>query len=378
MIEKFRRKLNLKLGEHVYLSALRDVALGVPATTKPDVRLFVLSLLVLSTPFVCLGVGLALIAFDFPNVITGVLGGTFCAMAWVLRPRKAQLPTKCLDRSDLPILVELLDQISDHMGAPKVDKISLTAEFNAFAGIAQGQHILGLGSFLWLASNDTQKLALLAHEVAHLANKDVQKNQWGYKALAVLEGLLDLAEPPVVYYVDLGVSARESQGVIADGINATFRLAIEVMMLALLKLMYVNSQKAEYRADANSAAVAGREAVLQLLDLTVFVEPTERRRVALWPHKDEAGLALSQRFADTVFELSADERRKVLSNHEEEVLSVDATHPPTRYRKAFVMGLPDSLAGTGLSFGKWAALEAELAPHFERLGDDMREYIRER
>ncbi|WP_294221426.1 M48 family metallopeptidase [uncultured Shimia sp.] len=377
MIENFRKDLNRRMGEGVYLSALKEVASRTPARSKPSFWLLLFSLLVLASPFVFVVLGVLLIQFDFPNLILLVLGGTCLAMAWFLRPRRTKLPERCLDRIHFPALTELVDQISERMNAPKVDKFTVFAGFNAYAQEAERQRILGIGSLLWLAADRDQRLALLAHEVAHLANKDAEKGVWGHQAEAVLVGLLEVSEPTMVYDAQFGIVERESQGLIADAISATFRVILETLLIALEKLKYADSQKAEYHADTRSAEVAGRPAVLGLLDIIVLIEPTQRLRSAIWPKRDENGLVFSQRMADTVFALPDEERQVALSTHEAELLAVDSTHPPTRYRKAFIEGVPDELLDALLNFDRWDDVDRELAPHFDSTGKVMAEAIRE-
>jgi len=369
MIEKQIQKLNQKVGEAIYLSALKDIASGRTGSARPGALLWTLSALVVASPFVLAILGLVFLLLDFPNLITIVLGVVFLGLGCMLRPRKNQMPEGAIDRKTLPETFALLDAISAHLGAPKVSKVVLNSEFNAFATEVRQDTVVGIGAMLWLGMSPEQRLAVLGHELGHLANRDVRRMSLPHRALIVLEAWHDLVSRD--HYVDeyTGTVERESHGLMADLFSGVLGGAVEALMLLILKLQFAEAQKAEYLADVSAVKVAGQGANSSAFDRFLRFEASEAKRSGILPRKDETGFAFLNRLAATVDQLSEQEATRALTKHHAEKLSLDTTHPPTAYRQAFVNGLPEALVGVPLTFENWAAVDAELQGHFNKIGE---------
>ncbi|MGR3634447.1 MAG: M48 family metalloprotease [Shimia sp.] len=372
MIENTFKKLNQKIGLSIYNAALTDLVEGRAARPHPGVFEAVLSILILAVPYVCVGFGVVLIWFDFPNVITLILGAAFLGLAWMLRPRKPNLPHPSYTRSDLPELFGLLDALATHLDAPKVDRVWFSSDFNASAALIRGQRIIGIGSSFWLALTPSQKLALLSHEFGHLANRDSEKFALGYRAQEVMENFLFLSDDGFYYDARTNEFVGHSSGIVADMIQGAFRLFLELVYTLLMKLRFRASQKAEYLADAVSLRGAGPEAVTALMDITLMFETSDAWRGVLLPQKGESGLEFARRFANSLHSVPEDRRKSALQKHDAELLSLDSTHPPTKYRKEFVRELPANREITPLEFSRWQSVETELAPMFDELGESLK------
>lgn len=337
--------------------------------------LWVLSVVVVASPYVFAAAGLGLFLFDFPNLLTLIFGFCFVSIGWMLRPRRQKMPPGALDLDSLPETFALLDQIAGQMAAPRVSKLVLTNEFNAFAAQIGKDNLIGIGSLLWLASDRQQRIALLAHEMGHLVNQDARRGALPAQALDTLDGWLHLVAPDFYQDTNTGVIERESHGLIGDFLLGSLRMAIELVMLAVLKLYFASLQQDEYKADALAAQVAGVGAKTALLDLMVRIEASAPLRSGILPRRDETGCGFLSRIAETPNRMPEDAVARAMNLHREEKMSLDATHPPTVYRKAFVDGLPNELLKNPLQFLQWEAVEAELHEHFEKIGQsEMQEY----
>lgn len=90
-----------------------------------------------------------------------------------LRPRAPRLSEPLRGRDDLPKLFALLDQLSAKLGAEKIDAVMVSEDIKAFmAGPKRHGHVLGIGAPLWMGLESDERLAVLSHEVAHLAHRD--------------------------------------------------------------------------------------------------------------------------------------------------------------------------------------------------------------
>lgn len=368
MIEKRIQKLNQKIGEGIYLSALQDFASGRTSRERPGALLWGLSALVVASPYVFAALGVLLLFVDFPNLLTLVFGGAFLGLGWMLRPRKPQLPVGAVGRDSLPETFALLDAISAQLDTPKVSKVVLDNQFNAYAAEVRNTPIVGIGALLWLASDRPQRLAVLGHELGHLAHRDTRRIALPDRALMVLNAWQKLLD--MDYYVDAhtGVLERESNGIFADLFSAALRGIVDTLTWAILKLSFAESQKAEYLADASGLRVAGRQASLAALDLLVRIDASGALRSGILPRQGEAGFDFLSRLAGTVDQLPPDQAARALAAHSAEKLSLDTTHPPAAYRQAFIKGLPEALLEPPLEIANWAAIEVELKTHFEKIG----------
>ena len=368
MIEKRIQKLNQKIGEGIYLSALQDFASGRTSRERPGALLWGLSALVVACPYVFAALGAGLLFVDFPNLLALVFGGAFLGLGWMLRPRKPQLPVGAVGRDSLPETFALLDAISAQLDAPKVSKVVIDNQFNAYAAEVRNTPIVGIGALLWLASDRPQRLAVLGHELGHLAHRDTRRIALPDRALMVLNAWQNLLD--MDHYVDAhtGVLERESNGIFADLVSAALRGIVDTLTWAILKLSFAESQKAAYLADASGLRVAGRQASLTALDLLVRIEASGALRSGILPRQGEAGFDFLSRLAATVDQLPPDQAARALAAHSAEKLSLDTTHPPTAYRQAFINGLPEALLEPPLEIANWAAFEVELKAHFEKIG----------
>ena len=185
----WRKKLNQKLGERIFLSAQKDYLTGdLRRQSRLLTVTYVLAGLVLATPILCILAGVALIWNFFPNLLLMVLAAVFLGIGYKLWPRRERIPPGSLGHDDAPAAFAIIDAVGEALGAPRIDRLMITDEFNAYVVQAQGQNLLGIGAFFWSGLSDDEKLALIAHEMAHRVNDDPTRGRFLGAALNTLDG----------------------------------------------------------------------------------------------------------------------------------------------------------------------------------------------
>lgn len=268
---------------------------------------------------------------DWPNLVA-ITGGILCVgIAWVIRPRFGRLPDPIVSRVESPVLYSFVDIVSDSLGAPRVSGIVVNERFNAgFAKLGwRRKGILFLGLPLWSILAGQEKVALVAHELAHSINGDSTRSFFVGSAVNSLAQWYGLLHPRIIWDP-------------ATGPGGLALIPFNLVKLALARLAWLgayilahllwrDSQRAEYLADALGASTGGTEAMLSLLDKLHFGSSfvTTLRSVALGRDTTRDYYQEFQQRVATVPERELERVRRV---QEMEYSRLDATHPPTTYR----------------------------------------------
>ena len=307
--------------------------------------------------------GIFLIVFDFPNLIAGALGLLLLALAYVLRPRLEMRPDG-LPRDAFPALAELLDDLSHRLDAPKITSIELTSDWNA--AIWQRRNIvhLQIGLPLLVAAPPAVRLAILAHEIAHLVNNDPRRRALPMAARRSLAAWLDM----------LGYG--ENRPVFDDfsGLTELLRQIAGSLLRALQVLMdrasFFDAQRSEYLADALAARMAGPDAMRDALYLTASGFALDRALQRFVPDGAQRGAETLDHLCDMAQLSDADiEARN--QRLERELLQTDVAHPPTAYRLGFLETLGHVLPALTLTPAAHTQLEAEWAPYRDKIGREV-------
>ena len=299
-----------------------------------------------------------------------MFGAVFLGVGWMLLPRRPRLPPRCLRRADLPRTFAMLDRLAGLLGGPPITAVTIEATFKAHVHTVGRDRVLGLGALLWRGLDGPQRLALLAHEQAHLVNGDPARGVVLGAAQSTLEGWYYLFTPSeVVDEFGMRYPDGDHFGIFTALLSGAMRVLVEIPLVLLERLSYFPQQRAEYLADALSARVAGIDpmrGLLRHLALAGQIEPSLSRINDLAPPR---GLDMLDTLAGGLTGLDAAGRERLMHRMQTEHLSVDGTHPPTAYRLAFLDVIPATPPQLIANPEKMAAIDAELAPHFARLGD---------
>jgi Zn-dependent protease with chaperone function len=290
-----------------------------------------------------------------------------------MRPRLGSLPDEELVRRDeAPALYGLADEVADALGTPRVDAIAIDHTFNASWSIVglRRRRLLTLGLPLLAALQPAERVAVIAHELAHGRNGDATR---GLLVGSSIRGLGQLY---------LLLSPHDEDGVIAWVLTRMYWLLsrpVLALLLLQLHLALRDAQRAEYLADAMAAEVAGTDALIGTHE-KLLLEPL------LYAAVGTAARAAPAERLDAFDELSAAianvparerERRRRIARLEEARL--DDTHPPTARRIELLERRPEH-AGLVLAGEERAtAIDQELRGRRRalqaRLVDDFRDAL---
>ncbi|NNF77556.1 MAG: M48 family metalloprotease [Rhizobiales bacterium] len=347
------------MGEAVFLNAQRDLVSGdIDRRRAASLAAKTVSVAVLATPFFSILLGIWLIALDFPNFILGVVGAIILALGAMLLPRRSRNRETTLTRSGLPKTFDLLDRIATEMGTEPATGVHIIPDLNAYMLHVRNERVMGIGAVLWHALPAEQRVAIIAHEFAHQINGDPARSGLTQKALDTLEGWLWYLEP-------------DTGELFTDLVMMLPYLMAAGFYRLLVRLMFIESQRAEYLADAIGARLSGAGALQEALKTISLNDRIEAELRGMHANRTAGGIKMVHRLANAVSNTPEEERKDILDQVFAKKLSVDDTHPPTAYRLAFLDLLP--AVGDTLRVGndKMAAIDAELEPHFAKLGDEI-------
>ncbi len=313
-----------------------------------------------------LGVGgIALVALTFPNPFLIAAGALMAAAAILMRPRFGELPEEGTHhRGEVPTLYALADDVAEALATPRVDVVAVDHSFNASWSIVgiRRKRVLRLGGPLLAGLEPQERVALVAHELAHARNGDSTRGLIVGSAIGALEQLYLLLAP------DQG-GEWEFNGIDALANGAMWVLSRPVLGLLLLELHLVlrDSQRAEFLADALAAEVAGTEPTVALSEKTLL-EPTFRSVVQHAAHGDvEPGEVLRDvtRAFTSVPPRERERRRRVARL---EAARLFASHPPMAQRIRLLEERAAREPRVVLDAARAAALDRELVPLAHAIG----------
>lgn len=166
-------------------------------------------------------------------------------------------------------LVETVERLAHDAGIGRPDVAIFPSEQpNAFATGARRDHALvAVSAGLLRSMNKSEIEAVLGHEISHVANGDMV-------TLALLQGVVNtfviFLSHVVGLIVDSALSARrddDDRGYYGGGIGYHLTVMVSQLFLGILASMIVMwySRRREYRADAGSARLRGKEPMIAAL-----------------------------------------------------------------------------------------------------------------
>ncbi|MFI6788805.1 M48 family metallopeptidase [Nonomuraea sp. NPDC050383] len=256
-----------------------------------------------------------------------------------------------LTRSDAPRLYALVDRIGADLGAPRTDLIAISGAVNASFRTygRRRRHLVEIGYPLWLLLGPQERVALLAHEMAHSSNGDARHGLVVGSALHSLHELRLFAS--FGWQPGDGVSAF-----ITECLHALLGIPVRGVILLQELLLYRSSQHAEYRADEMQARTAGTESVGRFLGSSAVAVGTGN----LW--------AALRSTVDAVPDAELERRREAARA---ERTRVDTTHPPTHLRVRRLLALP--YTRPRVSAPPMEQIEEELQKAAESVARSLRE-----
>ncbi len=362
---RFIFKLNQRLGETVRDRVVRDAAEGRfagPNRIRTATR--AIAALVVLTPYLVGAAGIALVVMGFPNIFALVVGGVVLAAALYLRPRAHRNTHPTLRRDAAPVLFGLLDAISERLEAPRIDGVHVFGSFNAYmAEFGAEDRVVGIGAPLWLAMTPPERLAILAHEVAHLANDDPARGKIIGAATDTISRWFELFTPPAFITHENVHVIMDDRGIEGRMVSGIFGWVMGGIALAYERLIYAESQRAEYFADLLAARVAGAAAMQSSLK-KIILAPLGDKALAHLHYDGKTKVAAFEAMARGVVAPSEADAREHYDEAVRSLHTVDSSHPPTRFRLE-VVGAAGAASGSLDAEGlDWAAIDRELSEAF--------------
>lgn len=227
--------------------------------------------------------GLCLIVFGWSTVVLPLMGLLLLGAAVRLCPRFGGLDRDLpiLTREDAPALYALLDAVADAVGVRRLEAVQVSAEFVlrvSTYGIRRKRRLV-VGLPLWLTFAPQQRVAVIAHEMAHFVSGDVRR---GALVGAALSSLADRSHPTehrpgtasAILRRSTSPSSRHADEMAEAAVRfdrqrriALWALWIPALVVKgtrslLMRLTLPSVRRAEFRADAVAARTASTQAVV--------------------------------------------------------------------------------------------------------------------
>ena len=369
-----RREVQARRKGEALFAQLRQSPLTKPGRSAARVAAFAIALAIHSLTIAILGLGVYILVTNFGTFFGFVVGGFAILLGVLIRPRLGGIRsgTVLLPRDSAPALYGLTDRIGGEMGARPIDVIALDSTFNAGHGQVgiRRERVLWIGLPLWNVLDDEQRVALLAHELAHQVNGDLAFGLVVGAAMRTLGEWHELLRAGRWQPGGGSVFAfLEMLGqLLARAIYRVLRAGIDVIFRIEEALLFRSGQRAEYFADRLAAQIGSTEALLACLDVLHLARACSlalrfaARREAndLW----ETERAFFRDFSPKEWERlrRLDARRGT---------SVDSTHPPTNLRITLLQAAPPAPGRMKISTDEAAAISNEIESGFRLVAEQM-------
>jgi len=334
-----------------------------PRLTLAKIIAFLMAIPVLVVPFIPLPFA-AIIALHVVQKITthelsqAVIGSFIIAFLlaiyWIIRPRLGRVPKESLSRAAYPTLYGLVDTVADALHTRRVQSSVLNNEYNAsYRRVGFRRRVLlTLGMPLWATLNDEEKIALLAHEMAHGANGDFLQ--------AFIFGS---AHDMLVLWTQAATTSMRYRSV-ANLAMVPLAMVFLLVLHVFRRLMFHESRRAEYYADWLAAEIAGTVAVQHVLTKLRFATRLASM-VAIHRSLHAPPETLFSQFQAYVSKAlsNPDEMERVVRDHQALEAMYAWTHPPIDFRVRLLDAHPCCDPSLQFDAAQFDALEAEIRPY---------------
>jgi heat shock protein HtpX len=344
-------------GQRLYQS-LRSREGHPSSLTATRLLALLCSLFVHAITFVLATVGLVLLIHGWTYPVTLILGLFLLGAAVVVRPRGATMPERILPRKQYPALYKLADDVAMALGTRPVYGIVADANFNAgFSQVGlRRRSIVSLGLPLFSVLDEQERVALLAHELAHGVNGDPARGFLVGSAINSLARWHFLLQPDRGVMVGSGTVAAASA--IANVISLLLSQIPRFGAYILSHLLWRDSQRAEYLADRLAMEVSGSAAALSTLD-KLHLAPQYAHAVRTVAMSRQP-LDLFEELHKLVGEMPERERERIRRVERLEGSRLDSTHPPTAFRIDLLQSYPVAAPRVVLGRAESQAMDKEL------------------
>lgn len=378
LFDRLYRRLGQRQGERLF-SELKNSkeAIGKPKRTAAFLMASLLAIPVHLTTVVLLAAGLWFLIATWFHWIPALIGLALIGAAYALRPRFGRKPdAHVLSREEAPTLFELVDEVARTMDTETVDEIYVDLDINAAYGQygIRGRSYLTLGSPLWLSLDGAEKVALIAHELAHRVNGDVTRNYWIGNAIGTLANWYSFLRPqhPVTSprYSWHGTDDWFGESIATYYFGLLASIPVALLLGALVRLSWSSSQRAEYLADYLGSRVSGTREFISFHERSSVLGENAQDLFSATKQCTHEPEKIVPVFVAKFETIPTREMERVRRINKSELLTLDATHPPTYYRCAMLEAFPCPAQLT-LTGNRVEKLNAEVASLNSALGKEL-------
>lgn len=298
-------------------------------------------------------------------------------------------------RSEAPALFALVDAVAAQIGSPTVDLVVVDEAFGASCaryGLRR-RRVLVLGLPLWSSLGPAGRIALLAHQLAHLVDGDPDQRLFTQIALSTFDNLAGAFAPrgsrpqPVHEYrqdretrageyltmIELASPVAPPFESISGGLSAVvcqpMLWACTSAHRALRALTAEGRHRAEYYADLLALQAAGSAGALEycqtlMLHEAVFTSTSRWLRAGAEPGtiRREAALVRDNLAGD----MRQHEQRSIRADS-----SLFAAHPPLGWRLRLLRSWPAAAGRMSFAELDLDAVDTQLHPDYRRVARAM-------
>jgi heat shock protein HtpX len=327
------------------------IAFGIAAS----VHLLSLGLLIL---------GIVLIATGISHVALMLLGAGICVFAWFMRPKPGRLPSQDVaSGKDFPSLYAFVNEVAQELSGAPINNIVVNEDFNAAYGVVGWRRIpvLWIGLPLWIALRPQERVALLAHEVAHGVNGDGTRSFIAGSALSALDEWIRFLRGPLQH-------AATWSEFLGGYVVWVLSIPFASLQRLLAHLFWLDKQRSEYFADYLASTISGTHAAVSLLQRSECSEHLDDVLLRNVYSISQSGAHILELFRERVASLPDREWQRLARASHREGARLDASHPPTAYRSTFLRAHMVDKPKLVATQSVMRAIDAELATLRETLG----------
>jgi heat shock protein HtpX len=356
--ERLQMRFGEAMGDNLFESLMRTESLA-PSLTISRIAAYALAVPVHLTTLMFAVLGLVLITWGWPHVMAICFGAVSLLAAWLTRPKVGRFPGKEIaPRERYPVLYGIVDDVAAALGTSPVDGIIFSEQYNASMqrlGLRR-RRLMTLGIPFIATLSDEERLAVIGHELGHVINGDCNRGFFVGSALSSLGLWYEVVLPDRIIMRGYGYV-----GLAMIPVNLALYLLAGFLwgwLYSLVHLIYRDSQRAEYLADYLAAEAAGTDAkvrALAKLKLNYLYDYSVQRAAT------NGGRPL---FAELEYQLSVLPARELERLKRAAMLDrsrIDATHPPTGRRIAFLQARHNGAPKVTIDPERSRLLAAELA-----------------
>lgn len=289
-----------------------------------------------------------------------VLGVLALASVLAFRPRLRWVRgAGLLDQS--PATAALLVDIAQAVGGPPPTRLTVSSDFNAHvARTGIRGRTLDIGAPLWAALSPEERIAVLGHELGHLANSDVRSSRIVASALTSLAQWTEVFAMRTVTY-----SRAYAIQLLLQVVLWPVRVVLTGYLRVITLLAAASHRRQEHYADLASAVAGGSDGACRMLEVTLMSGATETIATKARLERSDVYDAIRDRFAsydDATFR-NARHRSGAATSR------VDDSHPPTLNRLVLIESRPRVTAAVVRSAQEWARIDAELLPSMRKAAE---------